>query len=102
MSETIHRTPDWPHRQEIARSGDFFGARISIGSNGGGAAMAEHHSLKRLTLEDGFSAWTNEVREQAETMARAGTRRLLKKITQADEATKLYKWINSPELQPPK
>ena len=65
--------------------------------------MAERHGLKQLTFVDRLTAWADEVREQAEAMA-PGPKQdaLLKKMAQADEATKLYNWINSPELQPPK
>jgi hypothetical protein len=90
MSETIHRTPDRSHRQEIARSAGFFGARISFGSNGGGAAMAERHGLKQLNFLDRLSAWTDEVWEQAEAMAPGPEQdALLKKMAQADKATSL-------------
>jgi len=65
--------------------------------------MAERHGLKQLTVLDRLSAWAGEVRECAETMAPGPERdALLKKMAQADEATKLYNWINSRELQPPK
>ncbi len=65
--------------------------------------MAERHGLKQLTFLDRLSAWANEIRAQAETMAPGPEQdALLKKIAQADQATELYNWINSPELQPPK
>jgi hypothetical protein len=59
---------------------------------------------KQLTsLQDRLAAWADEVREQAARMAPGPEQdALLKKIAQADKATKLYNWINSPELQPPK
>ena len=60
-------------------------------------------SKQLATLQDRLAAWADEVREQAETMAPGPEQdALLKKIVQADKATKLYNWINSPELQPPK
>ena len=65
--------------------------------------MAERHGLKQPTFPDRLSAWADEIREQAEAMAPGPEQdALLKKMAQADEATKLYSWINSPELQPPK
>ena len=65
--------------------------------------MSERHGLKQLTFRDRRSAWAGEVRKQAEAMPpRPEQDGLLKKMAQADEATKLYNWINSPELQPPK
>jgi hypothetical protein len=65
--------------------------------------MAERHGLKQLTFVDRITAWADEVWEQAATMAPGPEQdALLKKIAQADQATELYNWINSPELQPPK
>ncbi|GEC17594.1 hypothetical protein [Nitrobacter winogradskyi] len=55
------------------------------------------------TLQDRLAAWADGIREQAATMASGPEQdALLKKIAQADQATELYNWINSPELQPPK
>ena len=55
------------------------------------------------SLPDRLAAWADEVRQQAKTMAPGPEQdALLKKIAQADQATELYNWINSPELQPPK
>ena len=60
-------------------------------------------SKQLTTLPDRLAAWADEIRQQAETMAPGPEQdALLKKIAQADQATKLYNWINSPELQPPK
>ena len=60
-------------------------------------------SKQLTTLQDRLTAWADDVRKQAETMAPGPEQgALLKKIVQADKATKLYNWINSPELQPPK
>ena len=65
--------------------------------------MAERHGLKQLTFLTRVAAWADRVREQAEAMAPGPEQDvLLKKIAQADEATELYNWLNSPELQPPK
>jgi hypothetical protein len=52
--------------------------------------MAERHGLKQLTFLDRLSAWANEIRAQAETMAPGPEQdALLKKIVQADKATEL-------------
>jgi hypothetical protein len=60
-------------------------------------------SKQPATLQDRLSAWAEEVRERAAKTAPGPEQdALLKKIVQADKATKLYNWINSPELQPPK
>ena len=60
-------------------------------------------SKQLTTLQDRLTAWADDVRKQAETMAPGPEQdALLKKIAQADKATELYNWINSPELQPPK
>ena len=60
-------------------------------------------SKQLASLQDRLAAWADEVREQAATMEPGPEQdALLKKIAQADKATKLYNWINSPELQPPK
>ncbi|MDR6305828.1 hypothetical protein GGQ85_003553 [Nitrobacter vulgaris] len=60
--------------------------------------------LKHLTtLQDRLSAWADDIRAQAETMAPGSEKdALLKKISQAEKASELDNWINSPERQPPK
>ena len=56
-------------------------------------------SKQLTTLQDRLTAWADDVRKQAETMAPGPEQdALLKKIAQADKATELYNWINSPEL----
>ncbi|WP_425905423.1 hypothetical protein [Nitrobacter sp. TKz-YC02] len=58
---------------------------------------------KKLTLQDRLSAWADDLREQAETLAPGPEKdALLQKIAQAEKASELNDWINSPELQPPK
>ncbi|MCE3258154.1 MAG: hypothetical protein K0Q64_2237 [Nitrobacter vulgaris] len=56
--------------------------------------------FKQLTLQDRLSAWAGAVREALAPGPEQDE--LLKKIAQADKASNLYNWINSPELQPPK
>jgi len=58
---------------------------------------------RQRTLQDRLSGWAGKTREQADKLEPSPARdALLKKVAQADEATKLFNWINSPELQPPK
>ena len=59
---------------------------------------------KQLTsLQDRLAAWADEDRERAATTAPGPEQDAFhQKIEQADKATKLCNWINSPELQPPK
>lgn len=54
-------------------------------------------------LKDRLSAWAYTVREQANTL-RPGPERdmLLKKASQADIASNLEDWMNSPGLRPPR
>ena len=60
-------------------------------------------SKQPTTLQDRLAAWADMVRKQAANTAPGPEREaLLKKMAQADEATKLYNWVNSPELKPPK
>jgi hypothetical protein len=56
-----------------------------------------------LTLEDRLSAWAKSVREQAQKLPPGAEREaLLKKARQADTASHLNDWANSPGLQSPK
>jgi hypothetical protein len=59
-------------------------------------------SRQALTLQDRLSAWANELREQAAKLP-PGTARdtILRKASQADIASHLNDWANSPGLQPP-
>ena len=54
------------------------------------------------SLQDGLAAWAEEVREQAAKLPPGPERdALLKKLRQADTASHLDDWANSPGLQPP-
>jgi len=54
------------------------------------------------SLQDRLAAWTEEVREQAAKLPPGPERdALLKKLRQADTASHLDDWANSPGLQPP-
>lgn len=57
---------------------------------------------QQATLQDRLAAWADEVREQAAKL-RAGPERdaLMTKARQADIASHLDDWANSPGLQPP-
>jgi hypothetical protein len=56
-----------------------------------------------VPLHDRLNAWSNEVRERA-AMLPPGDEQddLLKKAGQADTASHINDWVNSPGLQPPK
>jgi hypothetical protein len=58
---------------------------------------------QHLSLQDRLSAWASQAREQANKL-RPGAEQdtLLKKARQADVASHLDEWINSPGLQQPK
>jgi hypothetical protein len=58
---------------------------------------------QQLTLQDRLSAWAKEVRKQADKLRPSPERdMLLKKAEQADTASQLNDWVNSPSLQRPK
>jgi hypothetical protein len=64
--------------------------------------MSKRRRFKHeLPLQDRLSAWAKEVRERANQL-RPGHERdmVLKKAEQADTASHLDEWINSPALQP--
>jgi hypothetical protein len=53
-----------------------------------------------LTLQDRLNAWADSVREQAAQLPPTPERdALLKRARQADTASHLDKWVNSPGLQ---
>jgi hypothetical protein len=58
---------------------------------------------KSISFHDRLTTWANQVRERADSL-RPGPERdaLLKKASQADTASHLDDWANSPGLQPPK
>ena len=69
----------------------------------GGIAMPRRRFNLNLSLHDRLTAWGNQVREQATKLAPSPERDdLLKKARQADTASHLEAWANSPGLQPPK
>ena len=54
------------------------------------------------SLQDRLAAWAEEVRQQAAKLPPGPERdALLKKLRQADTASHLDDWANSPGLQPP-
>ena len=58
--------------------------------------------LQTKSLQDRLAAWAEEVREQAAKLPPGPERdALLKKLRQADTASHLDDWANSPGLQPP-
>ena len=58
---------------------------------------------QQFTLQDRLSAWAETVREQADKL-RPGPEQdmLLRKARQADTASHLQDWANSPGLRSPK
>jgi hypothetical protein len=56
---------------------------------------------QNITLEDRLTAWANEVRDRAKKLPPGPERdTMLKKASQADVASHLDEWANSPGLQP--
>jgi hypothetical protein len=57
--------------------------------------------LRQTTsLKDRLTAWAKEIREQANQLSPGPERdRLLKKASQADTASQLDEWVDSPGLQ---
>jgi len=66
--------------------------------------MQRRHRFKQaLSLQDRLTAWAKEVREQAASIPPGPERdALLKRASQADVASHLDEWANSPGLQSPK
>jgi hypothetical protein len=65
--------------------------------------MHRRRFKQQPSLQDRLSAWAETVREQAHKL-RPGLERNapLKRARQADTASHLKDWANSPGLQPPK
>jgi hypothetical protein len=65
--------------------------------------QSRRRSKQTTSLKDRLSSFAQEVREKAAKL-RPGAERnaLLSKARQADTATRLNEWANSPGLQPPK
>jgi hypothetical protein len=58
---------------------------------------------QNTSFADRLCAWAEEVREQAATLPPGPERdNLFRKARQADTASHLDEWANSPGLQPPK
>jgi hypothetical protein len=73
-------------------------------SDGKERAMEQRRRFKQqLTLQDRLSAWAKAVRVQANQLCPGPERdMLLRKARQADTASHLQDWANSPGLQSPK
>jgi hypothetical protein len=69
-----------------------------------GCVMQHRRRFKQnITLKDRLTAWADEVRERAKKLPPGPERNaLLKKASQAEAASHLDDWANSPGLQPPK
>ena len=58
---------------------------------------------QNISFHDRLTTWADQVREQANSLPPGPERdALLKKASQADTASHLDDWANSPGLQPPK
>jgi hypothetical protein len=66
--------------------------------------MSKRRRVKQtVPLQDRLRTWANDVLEQAEQLPPGKEREvMLKKARQADTASHLSGWANSPGLQPPK
>jgi len=66
--------------------------------------MMKRRRVKQTqSLQDRLATWAEEVREQAARLPPGPERdTLLKKLRQADTASHLEDWANSPGLQPPR
>jgi hypothetical protein len=65
--------------------------------------MQRRRFKQDLSLHERTAAWANEIREQAATLPPGPERdALLNKARQADTASHVEDWANSPGLQPPK
>jgi hypothetical protein len=69
----------------------------------GRKAMSERHRIKQTeSLSDRVAAFAAETREKANLLPPGPERdALLKKIRQAETASRLDEWASSPGLQPP-
>lgn len=57
---------------------------------------------QQLTLQDRLAAWSKDIMEQADRLPPGPEREaLIKKARQAEVATRLDDWAQSPGLQPP-
>jgi hypothetical protein len=60
-------------------------------------------SKQKITLQDLLSAWANDVRKRAARLPPGREREdMLRKASQADTASHLDDWVNSPGLRSPK
>jgi len=58
---------------------------------------------QNISLRDRLAAWAMEIRRRAESLPPGAQRdALMKKVRQADTASHLDQWANSPGLQPPR
>jgi len=65
--------------------------------------MQRRRFKQNISLQDRLTAWADQVREQAKKLPPGPEREAqLKRASQADIASRLDEWANSPGLQPPK
>jgi hypothetical protein len=61
-----------------------------------------HRFKQTITLKDRLAVFAAETRERAQQLSGPERDALLKKARQADTASHIDAWANSPGLQPPK
>ncbi len=68
-----------------------------------GAMLKRRRSKQQTTLQDRLAAWATEARNQAAQLPEGPERdALLKKESQADNASRLEEWVSSAGSAPPK
>jgi hypothetical protein len=68
-----------------------------------GSSMLKRRRFEQtLSLQERLSAWAGKVQEEAEKLPQGPERdALLKKMRQAETASHIEDWANSPGLRPP-
>lgn len=65
--------------------------------------MQRRRFKQQLSLQDRLASWADEVRAKAKQLPPGAEKdELLRKARQADTASRLDEWANSPALQSPK
>lgn len=65
--------------------------------------MKRRHSKQNMSLRDRLAAWAAQAREKAKKLPPGPERQTqFKRASQADVASHLDEWANSPGSQPPK
>ena len=64
--------------------------------------MQRHRSQQTVSLKDRLAAFAEQSREKAKLLSGPEREELIKKARQADTASHIDDWANSPGLQAPK